>query len=63
MKKVQTNYVTELKNSSEYDFFDIHKNEESGQIRISFLESRWRTIDETVAVLQEMIDTLKKAKI
>ena len=54
MKKVKTEYSEQLK-ASEYDFLKLEVNEESKQIKIEFLDSRWRTPQETIEVLKEII--------
>lgn len=51
--KTTTNYNIPLK-ASEYDYLEIEE-EASGRIRIKFLDTRWRTREETVAMLNEII--------
>ena len=53
MKKETTKYSAQLK-ASEYDFLEVEEDEE-GRITCKFLDTRWRTKKETVAVLKEVI--------
>jgi len=57
IEKVETTYRAEL-NASEYDYLEVVRDE-SNRITVKFLDTRWRTITETVAVFQEIIDALK----
>lgn len=54
--KTTTNYSIPLK-ASEYDFLEIEE-ETSGRIRIKFFDTRWRTKEETVEMLKEIIKHL-----
>ena len=56
IEKTETHYHLQLK-ASEYDFLDIIEGND-GRIKISFLDSRWRSIEETTKMLKEIIDAL-----
>ncbi len=59
MNKAETKYVEQLK-ASDYDFLEVVRSEDGyGRITIKFMETRWRTVDETVSMLQEVIEKLK----
>ncbi len=50
-------YHMEL-DASEYDFLEVVEGE-NRRITIKFLDTRWRTIPETVSMLEEIIAALK----
>jgi hypothetical protein len=56
MKLIEKHYHEELE-ASEYDFLDVTEDIE-GRIKVSFLESRWRTKEETIALFKECIKHL-----
>lgn len=56
MEKTETHYRAELK-ASEYDYLEVVEDT-SGRITIKFLDTRWRTKQETIALLKEMIEKL-----
>jgi hypothetical protein len=53
MKLTEIHYHQDLRNISEYDYCDVVEDE-GGRIKIKFQEERWRTIEETVKMLDEM---------
>lgn len=56
--KTTTNYSIPLK-ASEHDYLEVEVEEgEQGRIRVKFLDQRWRTKKETVALLKEIINYL-----
>ena len=60
IQKVETTYHVNL-NVSDYDSLEVIQATDS-RITIKFLEQRWRTIDETVKMLKEVIKNLKTLK-
>ena len=56
-EKSHTTYTANIK-TSEYDFLEVVQDEDK-RITVKFLDSRWRTIDETITVFQEIIKELK----
>ena len=58
IEKIETTYNIRL-NASEYDFLEVVQDQ-SGRITIKFLDTRWRTIEETIEMLEEIIENLKK---
>lgn len=57
IEKVETTYRVQL-NASEYDFLEVVQDEE-GRITIKFLDTRWRTVEETIKMLAEISENLK----
>ncbi len=57
IEKAETTYRVEL-NASEYDFLEVVQDME-GRITAKFLETRWRTIPETISMFEEIIAALK----
>ncbi len=57
IEKIETTYRAQLK-ASEYDYLEVIKNEDE-RITIKFLDTRWRTKEETISMLQEIIVALK----
>lgn len=57
LQKYTTKYWNQLK-ASDYDTLEVEEDFE-GRITIKFLENRWRTKEETIALLNEVIDLLK----
>ena len=65
LTKTESRYHAEVKNCSDYDFMEVIVSEEEidkGRMKIKFLDERWRTKDETVNVLEEMIKLVKALK-
>jgi hypothetical protein len=56
-EKSHTTYTAQLK-ASEYDFLKVVQDNDK-RITIKFLDTRWRTIPETIAVFQKIIKELK----
>lgn len=56
----ETHYRVEL-DSSEYDFFEVVQALE-GKITVKFNEGRWRSVEETIDVFEEMLAILKDWK-
>lgn len=59
LEKVETHYNLQLK-ASEYDYLNVVVNT-SGRMKIKFLDERWRTSQETIEMLKEIIDTLTES--
>jgi len=60
MKKVTTTYISELKVSANYETLEVNINEEHPEdIKISFNTEFWRTREETVNLLNEIIEKIK----
>ena len=53
IEKTETRYHMQLE-SSGYDFVDIVVDT-AGRITVKFLDTRWRTPEETIAVFKEII--------
>jgi hypothetical protein len=51
--KTETHYHIPLR-ASEYDYLDVVEDTQ-GRIKISILDTRWRTPGETVSLLREII--------
>jgi len=58
MKKTETHYHHDL-SMTEYDFLDVVEDTE-GRITVKFLDTRWRTKAETIAVFKEIIAQISK---
>ena len=56
--KSETTYRASLK-ASEYDFLEVVQAVD-GRITVKFLDTRWRSTEETIAVFQEIIAELKR---
>jgi len=52
IEKTETHYHCQL-SASEYDFLEVVADTQ-GRIRISFLDTRWRTPETTIKVLKEI---------
>lgn len=59
--KAETIYHAELK-TSEYDFVEVTKSEEDGRIQVRFLDSRWRSINETIEMFEDLVKNLRTLK-
>lgn len=46
--------------TSDYDTYEITKSIENGNIKVNFYDERWRTPEETINVLMELIGVIKK---
>lgn len=57
IEKAETTYRASL-NVSEYDYLEVVKAEDD-RITIKFLDTRWRTIPETIKMLEEIVKNLK----
>ena len=57
IEKVETTYHMQLK-ASEYDFLEVVQDRE-GSITLKFLDTRWRTVKETIALFEEIAKNLK----
>lgn len=57
LNKVETTYHAQLK-ASEYDFLEVVRNEH-GQMTVKFLDTRWRSKEETIALFKEIIAELE----
>ena len=57
IEKVETTYHMQLK-ASEYDFLEVVQDME-GRITVKFLDTRWRTVKETIALFEEIAKNLK----
>lgn len=58
MELTEKHYWAQLK-ASEYDTLDVVEDRE-GRITIKLLESRWRTKEETINLLKEVIEIIAK---
>ena len=56
IEKTETHYQIQLK-VSEYDYLKVVADT-SGRITINFLDTRWRTPQETIDMLKEIIGVL-----
>lgn len=54
LEKTNTLYTAKLK-ASEYDFLEVNMSAHDGRITIKFMDSRWRTKEETISMLKELI--------
>lgn len=57
IEKKETTYWAQL-NASEYDFLEVVEDMDK-RITIKFLDTRWRTKEETISVFEEIIKALK----
>lgn len=57
IEKVETTYHAQLK-ASDYDTLEVVQDMDK-RITVKFLDTRWRTIPETIALFQEIIAALK----
>jgi hypothetical protein len=55
--QISTKYWVQMK-ASGYDSLEVEEDLE-GRITIKFLDSRWRTKEETIAMLEEVISLIK----
>lgn len=60
IEKTETTYQMQL-HASEYDFLEVVEDIDK-RITIKFLDSRWRTKEKTISMLQEIIEALKSLK-
>lgn len=58
IEKIETTYHAQLK-ASEYDYLEVVEDMEK-RIKIKFFDERWRTKEETILMLQEIIIALTK---
>lgn len=56
IEKIETKYSAQLK-SSAYDFLEVVQDMD-GRITIKFLDTRWRTVEETILLLKEIAEHL-----
>ena len=61
IEKTETHYQVQLK-ASEYDFLEVVADMQ-GRITIKFLETRWRTPNETINMLKEIIGALAQMEL
>ena len=59
MNLTEKHYSAQL-TASEYDFLEVVESTYDGRIQIKFLDTRWRSKEETIAVLKEIITHLDK---
>lgn len=57
VEKSETHYRVEL-DASEYDFLEVVMAQDE-RITIKFLDTRWRTVEETTSMLREIIEALE----
>ncbi len=57
LQKSETTYRAQLK-ASEYDYVEAVINEH-GRMTVKFLDTRWRSKEETIAVFKEIIAALE----
>ena len=57
MEKAETHYRVQL-DASRYDYLEVIVDENE-QITIKFLDTRWRTPQETIDMLEEVVAMLK----
>ena len=57
IEKIETTYHVQLE-ASDYDFLEVVQSEDK-RITIKFLDTRWRTIPQTISILEEIIENLK----
>ena len=57
IEKVETTYRVQLE-ASEYDYLEVVQDSDK-RITIKFLDTRWRSIEETIKMLAKIIDQLK----
>ena len=57
LEKIETKYTVQL-DASDYDFLEVVQDVDNN-ITIKFLDTRWRTIPETISMLEEIIKNLK----
>lgn len=60
IEKSETHYRVQL-DVSNYDFLEVVQGLDK-RITIRFLDSRWRSVDETVEMLKEIIESLSSLK-
>ena len=58
MKKEETKYTAQLE-ASEYDFLEVIQSAHDNRITIKMLDTHWRTKEQTIAVLKEIITQLE----
>lgn len=59
MEKTETHYTYTAKlRQSEYDDLDVVMAED-GRITMKFNDSRWRTVEDSISILEEMISQIK----
>jgi len=61
IERTETHYEIQLK-ASEYDYLKVVADT-SGRITINFLETRWRTPQETIDMLKEIIGVLAQMEL
>lgn len=58
LKKVETKYTSRMQ-ASEYDYLEVTQDTDK-YITVKFLDTRWRTKEETIALFREAITLLEQ---